>query len=74
MPAAKTTTTLELTCPCCGVRDAAITLRLDDLDQMECGECSETFSPDEAVEKAREMLARWEAVAAWVKVAPVVNA
>jgi transcription elongation factor Elf1 len=72
MPATKTRT-LALTCPCCGAKDAAITLRLDDLSQLECSECSESYTPAEAVEKAREALARWEAFSAWLDAAPVAD-
>jgi hypothetical protein len=47
-------------------------MRTDDLDSLECQECSETFTPAEAVEKAKATLPRWERFAVWLAEAPVV--
>lgn len=68
--ATKTTKSLNVVCPFCGANPASLSLDLNDLDTITCGDC-ETYTVAEAVEKAREALAAWERLAAWVDAAPV---
>lgn len=69
MPATKTTTSLKLTCPFCGVHGSTITLDLNEPTKIECGDCSETFTAAEAVEKAQALVAMWEKVVRLVEFA-----
>lgn len=60
--ATKTATSLELRCPFCGADGVFLGLNLNALDVIQCGECSEEFSPTQAREKVAEQLERWERV------------
>lgn len=73
MATAKTTASLALTCPFCGVQGSTITLDLNDLARIECADCSQEFSPLEGLEKAQELVAQWERLVAWVGLAPVAS-
>jgi transcription elongation factor Elf1 len=68
--ATKALKSFRLNCPLCGATESpSISLDLNDLTSVTCGECSETFTPAEAVARAAEQLARWEAVVRFVKMA-----
>lgn len=67
----KTTRSLKVACPFCN-QDGAVTLDLNDLNEITCGDCSETFTARAAVEAFLEKAARWEAVAEWIRMAPIV--
>jgi transcription elongation factor Elf1 len=61
--------TLELTCPFCGHDDAVLSLNLNDLDSITCGECEQEFSAEEAANKARALARKWDAVVRWIDTA-----
>lgn len=67
--ATKTAKTLDVHCPKCGAGET-ITLDLNDMTACECGECSGEFSPQGALDDARERVAQWKAVVAWIESAP----
>jgi hypothetical protein len=73
--ATKTAKSLNLPCPKCGACDnpPQLDLNLNDLDEITCGECSETFSADEAVARFVAVAEAWKRVAAWIEAAPVVG-
>jgi predicted nucleic acid-binding Zn ribbon protein len=64
----KATKTFKLSCPECGSAEG-LSIDLNDLTSVSCGECSETFSPAEARVKVAEQLRRWEALIAWIGLA-----
>lgn len=66
----KPLTSLKLACPFCGTEDPAIVLKLNDLPECECQECSETFTPAEAAARFAAMAERWARVGAWIAAAP----
>lgn len=70
--AAKTATarSLKVACPFC-MAGESITLDLNDLRACTCSNCSEEFSPQDALAKANELLAKWASVVAWIESAPV---
>jgi Zn ribbon nucleic-acid-binding protein len=72
--ATATARSLGLTCPFCGASDSDVTLNLNDLERIECADCSAEFTPQQALDRAAELVARWEAVVAWVRRAPVASA
>jgi hypothetical protein len=57
-----------LPCPCCGVQEASIEVKLYDLDgdAFRCCECSAEFS----VACVRDLIRRWTKLLAWVETAP----
>lgn len=59
----------KLTCPFCGDADATVRMDLNDLKACTCSGCDEEFSPQQARDKAAEMLKRWDAVCRWVDMA-----
>jgi hypothetical protein len=59
---------LKLPCPCCGEREATITLDLADFS-CTCEACGDTFSAETACRKIGEALARWEAMVEWMNLA-----
>jgi hypothetical protein len=59
----RTLKSFKVVCPMCLATDAAITLDLNDLTAISCGECSETFTAETAVKAMTENLRRWQAVA-----------
>jgi hypothetical protein len=73
--ATKKATGFRLSCPFCGAsNDPAgdsimISIDLGRLDEIKCDACDEVFSPAQAVEKATERLAAWQAVALWIETA-----
>lgn len=69
MPATKTTNGLALTCPFCGAHDSNITLNLNDLSRIECADCSEEFTVEQARDKVLEQLAAWTKVLRMIEVA-----
>jgi transcription elongation factor Elf1 len=69
--ATTTVKTIKLACPLCGSAEGALTLDLNALGTIECGECSATFTASKAVARAAENLRRWEAVAPWLDNVPV---
>ncbi len=60
----------KVTCPSCGESDGTLGLDLNDLSTCTCSGCGDSFAVGTAVAKAAEVLARWEAVARWVEMAP----
>lgn len=58
-----------LLCPECGGPDATVRM---DLRTMECScsECDWEGTAKQAAEKVAEQLAKWQAVARWVEMAP----
>jgi transposase-like protein len=65
----KTVKGFKVTCPKCGDPEATIRLDLNNLQEVECSSCSETFSAREAARLAAEQARRWEAVARWIEMA-----
>jgi transcription elongation factor Elf1 len=63
---------LKLTCPFCGQDESPIQLNLNDLSEITCDGCSEGYSVRQALEKANEVAARWQQLAAWIDAAPIV--
>jgi Zn ribbon nucleic-acid-binding protein len=63
---AKTVKGFKVLCPKCGDPEATIRLDLNNLQEVECSSCSETFSARQAVKDAAENARRWEAVARWI--------
>lgn len=59
---------LLLPCPECGAEEAAIDVKLGQLDceQFSCCECGVEFS----IESVEAKIAKWQKVIAWVKAAP----
>lgn len=66
----KTAKSLKVACPECHEAET-VTIDLNDLSACCCGSCSAEFSPAEALAKALEMVARWQAVVTWIAAAPV---
>jgi hypothetical protein len=61
----------RLSCPLCGSSEGSLNVNLNDpTPDVECGQCSETFSPAKAVELAKENLRRWLDVVAWLEDIP----
>jgi transcription elongation factor Elf1 len=60
-------TGFAICCPFCRDSDATVTIGLDKLI-CQCGNCDEYFSPEQARDKAAEMLNEWERVVRWVEV------
>ena len=67
--ATKTAKSLKVSCPFCS-HDGTITIDLNDMRTCFCEGCSETFTPQQAASKAAEIMAKWEAVVAWLEAAP----
>ncbi len=67
--ATKTVKGFRVTCPKCGDPEATIRLNLNDLSQIECNSCDESFSARQAAKEAAENARRWEAVARWIEMA-----
>jgi hypothetical protein len=63
---AKTTKTVALACPLCGSSEGTLNLDINSPENLECGQCSESFTITHAVELATKALARWEALADWI--------
>jgi transcription elongation factor Elf1 len=74
MAAAKTITSLELTCPFCGAEDGGMNLDLNNLESMTCSSCDHEFSPAEAIEHLAGQMKKWQAVVAWIGLASQVLA
>jgi hypothetical protein len=55
-----------LPCPLCGVAEAAISIRFDDMDTCSCAECSGDFS----LEVVRDLIARWTPLLRWLSTSP----
>lgn len=72
MATASKTQTLQVVCPRCMNGEGTIKLDLNNLNECECSECSETFTATEAAIEFAAMAERWRAVADWVASAPVV--
>lgn len=68
--ATATKTGFKVTCPFCRDEDATVSIDLADVNACTCSGCSEEFTVDTARKMAAAELARWEAVAAWVAMAP----
>jgi transcription elongation factor Elf1 len=56
-----------LPCPKCGQNSQSIRVDLDDTSTFTCTSCDESFPADEV----EEMIAKWQAVIAWVRLAPI---
>ncbi|SIN97837.1 hypothetical protein SAMN05444166_1880 [Singulisphaera sp. GP187] len=67
--ATKTARSLKVLCPFC-LAGESITLDLNDLRACVCSNCSEEFSPQDALAKANELVAKWSQVVAWIESAP----
>jgi transposase-like protein len=57
-----------VTCPLCGEADT-ITLDLNDLRELNCASCDETFTVETALTRLREELTKWEAINEVIKLA-----
>ena len=71
--ATKTTKGVSLACPKCGACDnpPQLDLNLNNLDEISCGECSEVFSAQYAVEEFGRKHDAWRKALAWIEAAPV---
>jgi Zn ribbon nucleic-acid-binding protein len=67
--ATKTAKGFGVLCVKCGDPDAVVSLNLNNLQEVECRSCGETYSAREAAESAAESARRWLAVARWVEMA-----
>jgi uncharacterized protein (DUF983 family) len=56
---------LKLLCPCCGDKEAEISLNLSTMT-LTCESCSDSFSPETARKIVAEALARWETMCRWI--------
>jgi hypothetical protein len=57
--------TMTLCCPCCGEREAEVSLQLWDGD-LKCNQCDEVFSQDDL----RAIMAGWTALLGWLDLMP----
>jgi transcription elongation factor Elf1 len=64
------TRSLKLTCPLCGATDA-ITVNLNNLDDVTCEACGETRTPQVFRAAANELLAKWQRLCLWLDSAPI---
>ena len=64
------TKTLPVVCPFCGDADATLALDINDVSKITCSGCDETFSAQQAYEKAAATAARWASIVAWVEAVP----
>jgi hypothetical protein len=53
-------------CPFCLDEEANVTMNLADLE-CNCPECGESFSPEQARDRAAKTLAAWEKICRWVE-------
>jgi Zn ribbon nucleic-acid-binding protein len=53
-------------CPHCR-SDDDLMIALTNIEEVHCGSCSESFTPDEAVAMLAEQLEKWTKVARWIK-------
>ena len=67
--ATRTVKGFKVLCPKCGDPEATIRMDLNNLSEVECSSCSETFSAREAARLMTAAARRWEAVARWVEMA-----
>jgi hypothetical protein len=61
----------KLVCPFCGDSEGGISIELTDLRKCTCSACGDEFTPQAALAKAVELVAKWQAVVTWVESAPV---
>jgi transcription elongation factor Elf1 len=64
----KTKAGFGVCCPRCGALEAALTIDINDIGAITCGECSEEFTAAEACEAVAEQLARWRRVEEWLRI------
>lgn len=58
----------DLACPLCGA-EGAISLDLNDLIGVSCGECEDSFAPETGRKLMAEKLRRWTALCTWLDLA-----
>jgi hypothetical protein len=61
----------EVNCPFCLDEDSTILVDLRDLRECQCSSCNETFTPQAAYEKARELAKAWRKIVEWIESAPI---
>jgi hypothetical protein len=69
MATATRTTGFGVKCPHCHSEEGTLKLDLNDLSEISCPECDETFSAEQARDLVAAELDRWEAVCQMVKLA-----
>ena len=67
--ATKTTKGFKVGCPYCQGEDAVISLDVNNVKELTCSGCDESFTPADAVAKLTAELTRWQAVQRWVEAA-----
>jgi Zn finger protein HypA/HybF involved in hydrogenase expression len=65
--ASKTAKGFAVICPFCMVDDASVSIGLSDLECY-CGNCDESFTPEQARDKAAKTLAEWDKITRWVAI------
>lgn len=68
--ATKIAKSLKACCPFC-LASEIITIDLNDMSTINCGECDETFTARQAAAKMAEIAAKWLKIADWVDAAPI---
>jgi transcription elongation factor Elf1 len=71
--ATKTIRSLGVVCPFCGTSEPSLSLDPNNLDEITCGDCSESYTVADAVDKAKEALAAWQRLASWIDLAPTAD-
>ena len=68
LPRAHALKGFRVACPQCGAKES-IMVDLNDLANVTCGECDDSFTVETAVRLAMENLRRWKAIANWFALA-----
>jgi transposase-like protein len=69
MATASTRLSFGVVCPFCGNPNETVRPDLNNLRVLTCSGCEIDFTPEEAIAKARDQLARWELAARWIEMA-----
>jgi hypothetical protein len=67
--AAKTAKAFGVVCPKCMAAEPSVVIDLNNLDVIECRDCDETFTAEEAAQAFQHLAAKWRRVAEWVELA-----
>jgi transposase-like protein len=61
------TASFDICCPKCWSTDSRhLSINLNDLDDIVCGDCDSSFTAEEAVALLAEQLEKWKKVQRWV--------